>query len=50
MTKITIKRRGFKNVKEEALGEVETALTEAIKGEGKPLNELIHPAPMANKE
>ena len=37
-----VRRIGFKNIREEALREIEEGLVETIKGEGKPPEELIY--------
>ena len=45
-----IKRIGFRGIKEEVLEEIEKSLLEAIKGEGKPLKELIYSPSVIDKE
>jgi len=51
MVKVKIvKRIGFKNLREEALREIEEGLVEAVKGEGKSLEELVHASTVASED
>lgn len=45
-----VRRVGFKNLKEEALREIEEGLVEAVKGEGKSLEDLVHASTVASKD
>ena len=51
MVEVRIVRRiGFKNLREEALREIEEGLVEAVKGEGKSLEELVHASTVASED
>jgi len=45
-----VKRIGFKDLREEALREIEEGLVEAVKGESRPLEELVRASTVAGED